>query len=240
MLGQNQRTNWYLKNNQFVLYSQYLMLAILVLISIYVLYSYSENLPGLSQLQWFLILVFPVSGLFYYGVGQKIIGQMSLREIGWMKPFVIGFTWAGIVNVYPLVFYDIIHHRPTEVSFINIVLFVKNLMFISVLSIMFDIKDYAADSNLKIKTFVVKNGLRVTIFYILLPLSFVGWGCFLAYGFTHQFSAMKIMINTIPFISMIALAYGMHKRRGIMYYLVMIDGMMLLKALCGSVAMIWF
>jgi hypothetical protein len=35
-------------------------------------------------------------------------------------------------------------------------------------------------------------------------------------------------------------AYSLSRRRPIIYYLVIIDGLMLVKAICGSVAMIWF
>jgi hypothetical protein len=41
---------------------------------------------------------------------------------------------------------------------------------------MFDIKDYAADHNHQLKTFVVRYGLRKTIFYILIPLTLVSAG----------------------------------------------------------------
>ena len=105
---------------------------------------------------------------------------------------------------------------------------------------MFDIKDYADDYNRELKTFVVKNGLRKTIFYILLPLSIAGLGSFWIYSFIEDFSTMKILLNTIPFIAMMAVAYSMHRRKSILYYLILIDGLMLLKAACGSVAMIYF
>ena len=105
---------------------------------------------------------------------------------------------------------------------------------------MFDIKDYAADHNRQLKTFVVKAGLRKTIFYILIPLCIAGLDSFLLFGIARQFSLPKILINVIPFVSLIAVAYSMHRRKSILYYLVVIDGLMLLKALCGTIAMIYF
>ncbi len=157
-----------------------------------------------------------------------------------LKPFVIGFIWAGLVTVYPVLFHQAVKGLDYIPTAIGSLLFLKNFMFVTVLCIMFDIKDYAMDYNQQIKTFVVNNGLRKTIFYIIIPLCIIGLGVFLAYGTTHQFSLMKILLNTIPFVLLIIVAYSMHSRRSILYYLGVIDGLMLVKAVCGSIAMIYF
>ena len=81
---------------------------------------------------------------------------MIERSIGWLKPFIIGFIWGGTETVYPIVFSGIEKQQGYyEVNLVSTYLFIKNFMFISVLCIMFDIKDYAADSNQQIKTFYV-------------------------------------------------------------------------------------
>ncbi len=108
-------------------------------------------------------------------------------------------------------------------------------MYITMLCIMFDIKDYAADHNHQLKTFVVRYGLRKTIFYILIPLTLVGLGTFLMYALLRNFPLLRILINTIPFILLIIVAYSMHRRKSILYYLAIIDGLMLAKAVCGII-----
>lgn len=105
---------------------------------------------------------------------------------------------------------------------------------------MFDVKDYAADYISRVKTFVVKLGLRKTIFYILLPLSMAGLVSFFFYAVTHQFLPGKVLLNLIPFVLLIIVAISLCKRRAIMYYLVIIDGLMLIKAVCGIIAMMYF
>jgi len=236
----NQRTNWYNENKVFVKWSQILLQVICLVFLFFFLKEHWKKLLHLTAIQIGLIAIFPVVAALYYGINYKLIGNVNLRNIGWMKPFVIGFTWAGLVNVYPIIFYNIVHEAKGNISFIACLLFIKNFMFVTVLCIMFDIKDYAMDSNQQLKTFVVKTGLRKTIFYILIPLSIAGLGSFLLYGFTHQFSAMKIALNTIPFLCMITVAYSLHKRKSIFYYLILIDGLMLLKAICGTIAMVYF
>ena len=105
---------------------------------------------------------------------------------------------------------------------------------------MFDIKDYASDYNTELKTFVVKIGLRKTIFNIMIPLSVIGFGSFLTYNFIHHFPPGRIIINTIPFILLIIVAYSMYQRKPILYYLAIIDGLMLIKAICGIIGSTFF
>lgn len=232
----NERSLWYRNNNKVVRISMMALLAIFMLSAYLYLNKIQASLYHLSLFSWLLILVFPLSAGLYYGSS----GRYNLRKIGWLKPFVIGFSWAGMVTIYPVLFYCIRHGMSYEIKLITILLFIKNFMFISLLCILFDIKDYATDYNKELKTFVVKFGLRRTIFYIIIPLSIVGLGTFLTYGFTRGFSLPKILLNTIPFLSLVAVAYSLHRRRNILYYLIIIDGLMLLKALCGTIAMTFF
>jgi hypothetical protein len=236
----NQRTNWYIQYKNFVNRSQLILEIILGICLVFFVISHGENLLHLRPIHFFLVLVFPVIAGLYYGIETKIIGNFNLRKIGWVKPFVIGFTWAGLVTVYPVVYYWIVSNSKPEITLINLFLFVKNFMFVTVLCIMFDIKDYAMDYNSQLKTFVVNHGLRKTIFYILIPLSVAGLGSFLIYGFIRDFSIQRMILNTIPFLLMIMVAYSMHRRKRIMYYLILIDGLMLVKAICGSIGVIFF
>ncbi len=199
-----------------------------------------ENFLMLHWMEWALLLVFPVVSALYYGVDSRFFGSVNLRNIGWLKPFIIGFTWAGLVNIYPILYYCIDHGTHYYVTIPGVFLFIKNFMFITILCIMFDVKDYAMDYNAQLKTVVVKLGLRRTIFYFIIPLCIVGLGSFLTYAFVQHFSTLKILINTLPFLLIITVAYSLHSRRSIFYYLTIIDGLMLVKALCGITAMLFF
>jgi hypothetical protein len=237
--GSNPRTLWYAANHNGVKLSQGLAIIVCLFFGFYFLRYHEKNLVKLSVGDWVLVLIFPGVAFLYYGITYQF-RKYSLRNIGWMKPFVIGFVWAGFVTIYPIVYYQIVNDRTLEITWVEIFLFVKNFMFITVLAIMFDIKDYATDSNMKLKTYVVEHGLRTTIFKILIPLSVAGLGSFLVYGFMRHFSEMRIFMNTIPFLMMITFAYYLHRRQSIFYYLVLIDGLMLVKALCGSIAVTYF
>ncbi|MBK7085412.1 MAG: hypothetical protein IPH53_12425 [Flavobacteriales bacterium] len=67
-----------------------------------------------------------------------------------------------------------------------------------------------------------------------------GLGTFVIYGASHGFSPFKILLNTLPFPLVFAVAYSLRRRRSIMYYLVVVDGLLLVKAICGGIAMRFF
>lgn len=239
--SQNPRSRWYARNRKALLRSQWFLGALLIVLAVFYCWRYFDGILRLPFSNWLLLALFPAIAFLYYGIDHQFFGNYNLRSIGWLKPFIIGFIWAGTATVYPIVFSGIEEERGYyEVNLVSTYLFIKNFMFISVLCIMFDIKDYAADSNQQIKTFVVKAGLRKTIFSIILPLSALGLASFLAYALARGFSSMKIFMNVIPFVALLVVAYSMHRRRSIFYYLAIIDGLMLVKAVCGIIAMRFF
>lgn len=240
VFSRNKRLVWYYHNRQFIKKSQQLFFMIVLLILLKYLEKYWAAIWHLYWYEWLLIASFPMVAGFYYGIGYKPGIKINLRSIGWLKPFIIGFTWAGLVTVYPIFILHFQANTHYAFTWIGAFLFLKNMMFVSVLCIMFDIKDYADDYNQNLKTFVTRFGLRKTIFNILLPLAVIGLGCFLIYGYMHSFSITKIIINTLPFIAMLRVAYSLSNRHSIFYYLIIIDGLMLFKAICGIIAVIYF
>jgi 4-hydroxybenzoate polyprenyltransferase len=113
-------------------------------------------------------------------------------------------------------------------------------MFVSMLCIIFDIKDYEDDQRQNLKTIVVQTGLLKTIFLIVIPLSVLGLGTFIYYALTHSFHPGKIILNTIPFLLLIGIAYSLKKYKSILYYFIIIDGLLVVKAICGTIAITYF
>lgn len=109
-------------------------------------------------------------------------------------------------------------------------------MFCSVNAILFDIKDYTDDSNRRLKTFVVSYGTRFTIMLILLPMILLGVASFLFFSYYRGLDIYQVAINLVPFALTLYIALSMHKPRPILYYLVVIDGMLFIKAICGIAA----
>lgn len=229
----NVRSYWYLQHKNWMIKSQIVLSLLLLISTFFTIQRIWSHLHLLKYQDWFVLFLFPATALFYYGIETFHFKSYNLRNNGWMKPFVIGFVWGGSVSVYPVFYHYLEVNQPYIYSVFQLLLFVKNFMFITVLCIMFDIKDYAYDYNQQLKTFVVRVGLRNTIFYIMLPLCIIGLGTFLIYTIGHHFPLGWILFNSIPFILLIMVAWSMYQRKSILYYLAIIDGLMLLKALCG-------
>ncbi|MBX2971707.1 MAG: hypothetical protein KF797_01260 [Flavobacteriales bacterium] len=234
-LGQDDRTRWYARNGRRQRTVQFILIGV-ACAGACIGWAVFRDRPLLMDAHRLaLLLVFPLTGAAYYGVGGA-----ALRNVGWLKPFVLGFVWAGVVTVYPVVVHAVLQGTALPDAGLTARLFVKNMMFVALLAVLFDIKDHAGDHRNELRTFVVRRGLRTTLFRIVLPLTVAGVLIFLAYGAANGFSTPKLLLNTVPFAAMMLVIYALRKRRSILYYLVVVDGLMLLKAVCGSVAMRWF
>lgn len=234
--SQNSRSYWYSKHFKLLRTTQYVLLLILFLSLIWISLNHFSNILNFSFLKLLALFLFPFIAFFYYGVEIKFFGRYALRRIGWLKPFLIGFTWAGIVTIVPSLFNKIENKDLSEPSCIDGFIFIQNFMYISVLSILFDIKDYAMDHNAQLKTLVLKFGLRSTLLYIIIPLTVLGLCSYYMYALLNQLSMLTIFFNTLPFLLLMIVSFRLISRRSIFYYLFIIDGLMLVKALCGITA----
>lgn len=227
------RINWYKRNFRRITMQQFVGVGLLCLTAGYYLYQLSPaSWQSASLGLWGIMAIFPLGALLYdirYLPGR----HPGIRWNGWIKPFVIGFIWAGAVTLYPPILQGFEQGKPFSPSLLNLLLFVKNGMYIGMLCILFDIKDYATDYNQQLKTFVVRWGLRKTLFRIIIPLTCLGLGIFLLYGIGNHFPLTRLLMNSIPFILLIFVTHRMHQRKSILYYLAVIDGLMLVKACCG-------
>ena len=233
----NPRNKWYFKHKNFINWSQLILFFICMLLAVNLLYQNFSNIFRLPVSYWIAIAMIITAGILYYGLLPKSFLNFSLRNTGWLKAFVIGFVWACCANVLPLIMLKIETGIGYHDSVLWTWLFIKNWMFCTVNAIIFDIKDYPTDANKHLRTFVVRYGLRKTIFSILIPLLIIGLislGVFASY---KGFGWPQVLCNILPFLLTIYVAYSMHKRKNILYYLMVIDGLILFKAICGIIGM---
>ncbi|MBS1729598.1 MAG: hypothetical protein JSS67_02345 [Bacteroidetes bacterium] len=229
----NERTQWYATNRKWVLLLQWIYITSCAIAGCYLMAKYFRNLHYISLSQFTLLIFAGIIAILYYGISLGKNIHFNVRDTGWIKPFIIGLVWATAVSYIPILWYEMEHGVHYAFSWFNLWFWGKNFMFISLLAILFDIKDYIADHNRKLKTFVVRIGLRKTIFYIIIPLALIGFISFMAFAFLREFHPVRILINCIPFIMLIIVSWSMQKKRSILFYLTIIDGLMVLKAACG-------
>lgn len=236
----NQRAIWYRENKLLVKRSQILLLSLSVILFIYLAVKNWQRVLTLPFDYWASVIIIVLVGLLYYGILPKSFYKLNLRNQGWLKAFVIGFVWACCANVLLLVILKIEQGVDGRDLPLWVWLFVKNWMFCSANAIMFDMKDYPTDANRDLRTFVVRYGLRKTIFYALIPLLFVGLASLFIFASYREFKTVQMICNVLPFLATVAVACSMRKRRSVLYYLMVIDGLILFKACCGIIGVLLF
>ncbi len=233
----NPRTQWYKDHHRFIRWTQRFLLFACIILGTYLFYKNSNAVMHLRLQYWLMILIMLIAAILYYGLLPRSFYKINLRKTGWLKAFVIGFVWACSANLLSFIFLQLEKGEHPVDAILLLWLFIKNWMFCTVNAIMFDIKDYVHDSNKELKTFAVSFGTNKTIYFILLPLIIIGLLSLIAFTAARHFGAATTLINTIPFILLFMIALSMFRQHKIMYYLVVIDGVIFLKALCGIIGM---
>ncbi len=236
----NPRLKWYFKNRNHIKYKQIFFLVITIILTSLLLQDDYSNLVYISPAYWIIILITFLAAIFYYGMLPKSLFNLNIRNIGWLKAFIIGFVWACAVSLLPIIELKMEHGYFKSDSILTIGLFMKNWMFCSINAIIFDIKDYEDDSNVQLKTFVVRFGIQKTIFNILMPLTLIALFFMLAFAGYRKFSFLCILLNIIPFILLLYISYSMQQQKKILYYLVVIDGLVFIKAILGIISIQFF
>ena len=235
--SKNPRNEFYRKNHRFILWSQRLLFIVFALLSIIFLIKNFYSIKQLSSWSWLILFIMLCSAILYYGLLPKSFYKLNLRNTGWLKAFTIGFVWACCANLLSFIVLQVEKGGYRVDPVLLLWLFIKNWMFCTVNAIMFDIKDYAHDSNKELKTFVVRFGLRKTIYFILLPLIIIGLISLIAFATARNYGIITVSINLVPFVLLLMIAWSMLRPRKIMYYLIVIDGLIFLKAICGMAGM---
>ena len=234
----NERTLWYRRNLKYILKTLKFIVATAIFFVIVLLIRNRHSLLSLTAEQWLLLILFPLLAV-WYTISPGIFPLKNIREIGIIKPFIIGLTWSGFVTFYPVFIWQIQKGLPgTPTLFPSIFLWLQNFLFISILAIIFDIKDYRNDLLHYLKTFPVILGIKKTLFCIALPLLVLNIFAFAAFQLQHHSSMMQTILQAIPYVFLTLIIFKHNKPKKLLYYLAGIDGLLLLKAICGITSII--
>ena len=233
----NPRSVLYMQHRVFVKYSQWFFIAVCITTGSLLFIRCDANLLHLPPQYWLIVIAMLLSAILYYGLLPHSFFKLNLRNTGWIKAFVIGFVWSCSVRLLPIIVLQLEHGYHYAGYILATGLFIKNLMFCTVNAIMFDLKDYEDDSNYNLKTFVVRFGVEKTIFFILFPLCLIGMLSILVFSHYRHFTFPSVFFNLLPFLLLLMVTYSMLRAKKILYYLIVIDGLILVKAICGIIAM---
>ncbi len=234
----NQRNNWVREHAGQIKKIQWLLLTFIIGGGSYELYTLFPgiHLMGVNDILYCCLIGL---GAFLYYFDTKKFPWLNLRSYGIIKPLVIGSIWVGIGVFTPYLFLKLTNQTYQGMAHMPI-LFISNALYISIIALLFDIKDFESDANKQMKTLVVRMGLTKTINWIVLPMSALILIATLRYGYLHGFTGYQILLNTIPLILLISVSYQMYQRKSILYYLAIIDGLIVVKAVCGLIATLLF
>ena len=225
----NPRIDFYVKHRKFIRFFTIVLYIISIFSGINILIHSYQNLLHLSWIHYFILIITFILSTSYYN--WKF--GLSLRKYTWFKPTLIAWTWAITTVYFPLLVLQLTNDKwmPLDANFYF--LFVQTFMYFIVNAIMFDMKDYEDDFNRKLKTFVVKYGYFETLYRIIFPLITLGFVSFIFYGTYFNLPLISIFLLEIPVALMALFAYKLNRKKSILYYLIAIDGMIVLKAIFG-------
>lgn len=158
-------------------------------------------------------------------VGAEIISTLyylqpfNLRRYGYIKPFLISMVWVISCSLVPLIENDLLTAN-------SIWFLASQFVFISVLCMLFDIKDNNADYLLGVNTYANRFGVNITKI-ICCALVIIGFTCF--YKFSND-SIYLLKSVTLRLILLATILFTQEKRHSFYYYL-WIDGLLIIQAL---------
>lgn len=236
----NERTVWYRKN--LIAIKRTLRIALFVVITflLFLVWKNIHTLLLLSPSQCLLIILLPLMA-GWYTISPNFFHIKNIRQIGWIKPFVVGLIWSGWVTAYPILISRVQTPQPAFLVISPyLLLWLQNFLFFSVVAIIFDIKDYRTDFNHGLKTYPVILGIRKTFRFIIIPITILNLIVFILFQRQEKFSAWQSMVQLIPYLLLILVLMKHRQRKSLLYYLVAVDGLLFAKALCGIISIIFF
>lgn len=197
------RSQWLLKHKKVLLYS--------VGISLVIVLFLCNNLSWTSI--GIMIAAEVISTLYY-------LPPVNLRKHGYIKPFLVSLIWVISCSLVPLIENHLITSQSIWFVF-------SQFCFISILCLLFDIKDAESDYLLGVNTYANKFGIVATkaICFALLVLSILS---FYAFKQDIQFLLTSVVMGTIVVFTVLLT----NDKRHPFYYYLWVDGILILQALC--------
>ena len=232
----NIRTQYYINQRITIIWFN-IILCVLATTSGFSILSYSwHNFLKLELIHFLILGITMVISTSYYN--WKF--GLSLRKYTWFKPTLIAWTWAIISVYFPVLMLQLENGKPFEVDARFYFLFTQTFMYFIVNAIMFDMKDFEDDSNKNIKTFVVRYGHKKTLYRIIIPLIILGFMSFIIFGIWYELPWHRIIFMLFPIALMFYFATCLNRPKSILYYLIAIDGLIVIKAIFGILSVVLF
>ncbi|MBC3540557.1 hypothetical protein ACFSC6_11765 [Rufibacter sediminis] len=169
---------------------------------------------------WFLLHLLVIAGLYSVPVVPEGERFIPLRDIPYLKVFLIAYVWTAITVQLPLT--EVGHDLFSSDS---LILFVRRFLFLFALTLVFDIRDINKDKLTQTVTFPtrwgVQNTKKLALVFLFLFVLLVPAGTVL-----H----MRIALG-LAGVAAALVVWNAHEYRSPYYFMLLTDGMMMLQFL---------
>ena len=235
----DERTKWYQHHKKYLSIRQIVFTCICIWLGFIKMDLMNAFLKSSLWLKLILCFSFFIS-IVYYLPKRPLFSLQSFRHIGILKSLSIAWVWTIICYVFPIWF----ELRENFTSLLDNPIFWFHFtflfLFILILSILFDIKDLYRDQKEMVKTIVAQHGINYTLKKVIAPLLLFNSLLTIIGYIKHYFSIGEIIINLLTLGLTYIVAKNINNYKTIHCNLLMIDGLMIIKALLSIVLWIFF
>ena len=227
----NERSQWYLQNKEYLQIRQFILISLCLYLAVFKLHLMDVYLSTTPIIKILLLLTLIIS--FFYSRGHVLFKNIQIRNKGFLKCLSIAWVWVIVSAMAPLVVQSNGQINLNPFSNYIFMHLLQLFIFILILAILFDIKDLNRDQDEKVKTLVAKYGIKPTIYKFIIPLvlMYLWVSLFLFFRLEQPFIYLLIPFFIIFLIFLIT--YQVQKRLAIHENILLIDGLIILKAILG-------
>ena len=224
----NERSQWYLQNKSYLRIRQLILMIVCFYLAIFKLHLIDLFVTMTIRLKLILIVTGLLSFLYYYP--HFLLKNIQVRNKGFLKSLSIAWVWVVVTCIFPLYVHSNgqFNFNPEAILYLS-----QQFLFILILAILFDIKDLNRDNDENVKTVVAKYGIKPTIYKFIIPLllMYLGVSLFLFIRLNPPFVYLILPFNVTSLLLLVT--YIVQKRTAIHENILLIDGLILVKAIIG-------
>ena len=231
----NERSKWYQSNKGYLKIRQIFLILLCISIGVFKLQLIEIFILLSIGLKLILCIALVIILLYYYA--HKIFKRVNLRNKGLLKSMSIAWVWVVVCFILPIVIQS--QGKYNFSAHYALPHLLQLYLFILILAILFDIKDINRDNDENIKTLVAKYGIKPIMYTFIFPLVLVYlWVSFFLL-FRLQESFVYFLTPLLISFLIVMVGYLVQKRKTIHENILLIDGLILIKALLGILLLLF-
>lgn len=230
-ISKNLRLQWFLARQKKLFTIQATLFSCIAIFSFLLLPNLANFFTYTNLAQQLFLLSFIGIAIFYnFGLINKN-SKLSIRKYAILKPLFISYVWMGVSFVFPYTFVVISNNKLLLLDFKFWLIFIEGFYTITLLAILYDVKDFEVDNAVSLKTWVVKLGTQKLFNLLILPIISGGILVLIALTILNIINVQRSAALIIVYSLILFIAYKIQHKKSILWHLTIIDGVILLKSI---------